>query len=103
MSIRFAAPRSRPLPGRMDDAAARAMCIVPANDNGFPALGDATLHATLRHFAAHGLAAAGTARARAQAARGGGDKDGWLRWLAICRTLDRRMARELDRAANGGA
>ncbi len=108
MSIRFAAPRHA-IRNRMEDTAARIACIVAANDNrasynrandsrhDHPA--EATLDAALRHFARHGMAAAQQARARAQAARAEGDEQGFAWWLEICRALDRRMAREIDRQA----
>ncbi|MCL6251737.1 hypothetical protein M3P36_11885 [Altererythrobacter sp. KTW20L] len=98
MSIRFAAPRHA-IRNHMDDPAARAACLFPANDNSDSGPGDATLHAALRHFARHGLAAARHAGAQAVAARLAGDEQGFAWWLEICRALDRRMARELDRRA----
>lgn len=73
----------------------------PANDNSADAAAEAILHASLRHFAEHGLAAAAHAKAKAEAARIAGDRDGYLWWLGICRTLDRRMARELATQAKG--
>ncbi len=53
------------------------------------------LRASLRHFAEHGLAAATHARAKAEAAWFADDRDAYRWWLGICRTLDRRMARDL--------
>ena len=67
----------------------------PANDNRSHACNDALLHASLRHFGQHGLAAAQRARRQAQAAYGVGDKKEYAWWLEICRALDRRMAHEL--------
>lgn len=98
MSIRFAAPRHA-IRNRLDNPAARAAFLRPANDNGQRYQGEATIHAALRHFAEHGLAAARHARAEAETARLAGDKQGYGWWLEICRALDRRMARELDRQA----
>lgn len=98
MSIRFAAPRHA-IRNRMDDTAARVACLFPVNDNPGRQLGQATLHAALRHFAEHGLAAARHARAQAEAARQADDRQAYAWWLEICRALDRRMASELDRQA----
>lgn len=98
MSIRFAAPRHA-IRNRMDDASARVACLFPANDNPAHHPGEATLHAALRHFAEHGLAAARHARAQAEAARRADDRQAYGWWLEICRALDRGMARELDRQA----
>jgi len=72
--------------------------IVPAslravNDNGRPLIDNALLRSTLLHFAAHGLGAAADARGRAEEASLAGDGQGYHHWLAVCRTLDRRMAR----------
>ncbi len=53
------------------------------------------LAAALRLFAAHGLSAAPAAGQRAEAAARGGDESATTWWLAVCKTLDRRLAREL--------
>ncbi len=66
-----------------------------ANDNFLAQPDDATLRAALRHFAEHGLAAAEQARRHAEDAVFAGDRGAYRWWLDICRTLDRRMAREL--------
>lgn len=68
----------------------------PANDNGDLPDSDLLLHAALRHFAAHGISAARAARAQAEAAFFTGDRAGYDWWLAICRTLDRRLAAQID-------
>lgn len=68
----------------------------PANDNGDLPDSDLMLHAALRHFAEHGISAARAARAQAEAAFFTGDRAGYDWWLAICRTLDRRLAAQLD-------
>jgi len=94
MPIRFAAPPSALAP-RLSARRAREVCGLPANDNGGERASDAMLHAALRHFAEHGLAAAQRARKQAEAAFFAGDKQGYQWWLEICRALDRRMAREL--------
>lgn len=75
-----------------------------ANDDAAPATiaagsDDAILHAALRHFAAHGLGAAGAARAEAERALAAGNTPAYARWLEICRMLDRRMANGLARRA----
>lgn len=78
----------------------RQSCGLPANDNGDERPADALLHAALRHFAEHGLAAAQRARKQAEAAFFAGDRQGYAWWLEICRALDRRMASELDARAS---
>ena len=94
MPIRFSAP-PRALAPRLDPGEVHAACALPANDNGSTRPSDAMLHAALRHFAAHGLAAAHRARKQAEAAFFAGDRQGYQWWLEICRALDRRMASEL--------
>lgn len=102
MTIRFAAPPTALTP-RMSARRIRESCGLPANDNGEPHASDAMLHAALRHFAEHGLAAAHRARKQAEAAFFANDRQGYLWWLEICRALDRRMAAEVDfRDAGGG-
>ena len=58
MPIRFAAAIDGQAP-RLSRAAARAALRRPANDNGIKLPSDERLHAALRHFGRHGLAAAG--------------------------------------------
>ena len=77
-------------------------CGLPANDNGFDRTTDALLHAALRHFAQHGLAAAQRARKQAEAAFFADDRQSYQWWLEICRTLDRRMAAEIELREAGG-
>jgi hypothetical protein len=74
----------------------RKVCARPANDNTVDRESDALLHAALRHFAEHGLAAASRARKQAETAFFSGDRRGYHWWLEICRALDRRMASEMD-------
>jgi hypothetical protein len=98
MPIRFA-----PADCRATKPLLRMVRTHAANDN-VPALpDDATLRAALRHFAEYGLAAAEQARHRAQGAFFAGDRDAYRWWLDICRTLDRRMAADLDRSAADAA
>jgi hypothetical protein len=94
MSIRFAAP-PQAQSVRISGARARAAIERPANDNSAVHSDDALLRASLRHFAEHGMAAAGHARRQAEAAFFAGDRNAYRWWLGICRTLDRRVAREL--------
>lgn len=98
MSLRFAAPKHA-IRNRMDDAWARATCLFPANDNDAKHTSKIALNAALKHFADHGLAAARDASLQAQAARKSGDEQGYIKWMEICRSLDRRMARKLERSA----
>lgn len=78
--------------------AAAARCLAPrhpatfANDPDPGLSPDEVLRLSLAHFARHGLAAAAAARDRALAAHTVGKRAEYLRWLAICRTLDPRMA-----------
>ncbi len=100
MTIRFAAPKSS-IRNRMECTEARAACSLPANDNASEPATEIMLHAALRHFADHGLAAALHARKQAVAARKLGDTQTYNWWLEICRALDRRMATEIDHRAAG--
>jgi hypothetical protein len=94
MSIRFAAP-PQARNARLSGNEARAAIARAANDNHALPSEDALLRAALRHFAEHGLAAAAHARGQAEAAFFAGDRNAYRWWLGICRTLDRRLAREL--------
>lgn len=75
-----------------------------ANDTGVSkeeqAHNEAVLGAALRHFAEHGLSAARVARAKAEAAFFDGDRPAYDWWLAVTRTLDRRLAAEAERRAD---
>ena len=101
MTIRFAAPPDALRP-RLSPRRIREVCGLPSNDNGSDRTSDAMLHAALRHFAEHGLAAAHRARKQAEAAFFAGDRQGYEWWLEICRALDRQMARELAAGTGGG-
>jgi hypothetical protein len=92
MTIRFAPAVCRT---RATKPLLRMMRSHAANDNFLAQTDDATLRAALRHFAEHGLAAAEHARRHAEQAFFAGDREAYRWWLDICRTLDRRMAREL--------
>ena len=100
MTIRFAAPKHA-IRNRMESTEARGACKLPANDNGAKHTSEPMLHAALKHFAEHGLAAARHARAQAEQARQDGDELTYRWWLEICRALDRRMAQQLDQHATG--
>ena len=101
MSIRLAV--SKPLrPLASDRAKLRKMRLECANDNdvtsaqyGTPNDRGNILHAALRHFAVHGLAAAQNAANEATAARARGDETGYEWWYGICHALDRGIARRL--------
>jgi hypothetical protein len=101
MTIRFAAPPQALAP-RLSPREIGKACGLPANDNSGARASDAMLHAALRHFAEHGLAAAHRARRQAEAAFFAGDRQGYQWWLEICRALDRRMANELGTLLSGG-
>ena len=102
MSIRFAAPPSR-CANRMTTERVRRTRLLPANDTGGPTFREPHLHAALRHFALHGIAAARNAREQAMAARRDGDAEAFDWWLGICLALDRRMADGLARSAGAMA
>lgn len=97
MPIRFAAPPSR-MRNRMARFEVRRACGYPANDNR-AGPSDIALHAALRHFSAHGLAAAMQASREAENARSAGDESAYAYWVDICRAFDQRMARELEARA----
>ena len=69
--------------------------VAAANDNATDPPGDALLRAALRLFAEHGLGAGHRAQAQAEAAFFDGDRDRYRWWLAVTRTLDRKLAVEL--------
>ena len=82
--------------------AARFALAMPAtqpvdavNDNGADPQGDALLRAALRLFADHGLGAGHRAQTEAEAAFFSGDRERYRWWLAVTRTLDRKLAVEL--------
>lgn len=100
MTIRFAAPPHALAP-RLSRREIGKACGLPANDNSGDRPSDSMLHAALRHFAEHGLAAADRARKQAETAFFAGDRQSYQWWLEICRTLDRRMASELGSAVAG--
>ena len=66
------------------------------NDNGADPQGDALLRAALRLFADHGLGAGHRAQTHAETAFFSGDRDRYRWWLAVTRTLDRKLAVELS-------
>jgi hypothetical protein len=72
-----------------------ALPTVAANDNGADPKGDALLRAALRLFADHGLGAGHRAQTEAEAAFFSGNRERYRWWLAVTRTLDRKLAVEL--------
>lgn len=103
MSIRFAAA---PLSMAAFFGCLRVARSLPhaANDNGNgnPRALDPMLCDALRHFAEYGLGAAAQARHEAESCHARGDFAGFADWLEICRQLDRRMARNLERKLAAG-
>lgn len=96
MTLRFAAARSTAR-SPIARALARRAPGRAANDNGLVSgADDLMLHAALRHFAEHGLSAARAARGQAEQAFFAGDRHGYDWWLGICRTLDRRLAAQVE-------
>jgi hypothetical protein len=81
--------------------ASRTLVAVPAiltpaaNDNGADPQGDALLRTALRLFAEFGLGAGHRAQGEAEAAFFAGNRDRYRWWLAVTRTLDRKLAVEL--------
>lgn len=98
MTMRFAAARTSAA-SPLARALARRAPGWAANDNGAEA-NDHLLHAALRHFAEHGLGAARDAHRRAEGAFFAGDRESYLWWLGVCRTLDKRMAARLEHKAS---
>lgn len=66
-----------------------------ANDNGVDRQGDALLRTALRMFAEYGLGAGHRAQGKAEAAFFAGERERYRWWLAVTRTLDRKLAVEL--------
>lgn len=97
MTIRFSGPL-RAMALRFEPSMKRPP--IPANDNSAASGGDTLLHAALRHFAEHGLAAAQRARSQAEVAFFADDREGYQWWLGICRALDRTLARQLAAQAD---
>lgn len=92
MTLRFAAARPAASPRYLFRALAVRIAARAANDNGDGESHDEMLRVSLKHFAEFGLAAAAEARDKARTAHFAGHRDDYRHWLAICRTLDRRMA-----------
>lgn len=102
MPLHFAAARST-AHSPIARALARKAHSRAANDNGDLAQMEAaatrldgTMRDALRHFAEHGLGAAQAARQQAEQAHFTGDRESYRWWLGICRTLDRRLAANLE-------
>ena len=96
MTIHFAAARnSKFMPSTR--FAARAVFSIAANDNHPDEGGEQLLHTALRYFAQHGLGAAKQARDQAKDAFFSNDRQSYDRWMSICRTLDKCVARQLAR------
>jgi hypothetical protein len=75
----------------------RPLRLTAANDN--PAGRDTRelpLATALKMFAAHGHSAASQAGQNARAAALVDDDAGFAHWIAVCRALDRRLAREIE-------
>lgn len=95
-----AAPAAAPL-ARLISRPARAERA--ANDDNPDGDGEALLRAALRLFAEHGLGAARHAQSRAEAAFFAGERESYRWWLAVTRTLDRKLALELSGRCDQGA
>ena len=67
-----------------------------ANDDVSDSEGQELLRAALRMFAAHGLGAGRRAQGAAEDAFFRGDRDSYRWWLAVTRTLDRKLAVDLS-------
>lgn len=95
MTFRFAAARRNSLSGRLPRARVRQFASRAENDNDGGSQAPQILKAALVQFARHGAEAAAEARDKARKAHFTSDHEGYLHWLAVCRTLDRRMATAL--------
>lgn len=98
MTVHFAASRL-PAHSPLARILQRRAPAAAANDNCAERPDDRLLHAALRHFAQYGLGAAREARRHAEAAFFAGDRASYDWWLGICRTLDTRLAKSLEREA----
>ena len=96
MTIRFAAANRGNLGSLVPHMFVVSIPLRAANDNMFGESSDMLLKAALRHFADHGLCAAEQARKNAERAFFAGDRPTYRWWLAICHTLDRRMAKAVS-------
>lgn len=103
MTVHFAAappavgsPVIRVLSHRKPGRVANDNDALPEVDPSEKQAHDQMIHAALRHFAIHGLGAALQARRQAEGALSAGNRAGYDWWLGICRTLDRRIARQLE-------
>jgi len=99
MSIRFAAAGSGEC-AIVSRVLSRRRLTPPANDCGSGIGRDTLLRETLRHFATFGMQAAERARENAESAYFDGRRSDYHHWMAICRTLDRRLADSLRPAGN---
>jgi hypothetical protein len=91
MSIHFVASSTKPVSARVELCRSQ-MPMNAANDNGCGVGGERLLKAALRHFSEYGLGAAERARENAEAAFFSGNRAQYRWWMAICTSLDRRMA-----------
>ena len=101
MTIHFAAARNgsgSPLARALKMPAIGEAMNDNGQENGDPRL----VHAALRHFGECGMGAARQAYLQAEAAFFAGDRASYDWWLAICRTLDRRLAAEFARKVEAG-
>ena len=92
MTIRFAAANRENSNSFVARAFVATIPLRAANDNVHGTSEDRLLKAALRHFATYGLSAAECARTNAEHAFFEGDRPSYRWWLAICQTLDKRMA-----------
>jgi hypothetical protein len=99
MTIHFAAARTSDVSALVKVLTA-SVSLSAANDNSVGIGGDRVLKAALRHFAAHGLAAAQVARETAEEALAAGEREEYRWWMSICAALDRRMGAAV--ASRGG-
>lgn len=100
MTIHFAAARnSKFMPATR--FAADSAVFEAANDNGAKDAGEPLLHTALRYFARYGIGAARQAHDEAKEAFFAGDREAYDRMMAICRMLDKCVARQLVRDVVG--
>lgn len=96
MTIRFA-PAARFSRNSIARTVRSGVPMAAANDNGPRATDPEVFHATLRHFAEHGLSAPRKAAEFARQAAKRGDRVHSRHWVVICKALDHRLGRILER------
>ena len=94
-------PLARAMAPRRNVKAANDNAKAPCRDASPGVVGwgeqDRMLKAALRQFSEHGLSAAREAAKQAEQAFFSGDRQSYDWWMAVCRTLDKRLADQVGR------